>query len=60
MTRVKDDVSIRMLHMQIEPVAKFYKRLWGGIVDYVTFGVDGGMTVISAIFCFISRNVECQ
>ena len=27
-------------------VAEFYERLWGAVVDYVTVGVDGGMTVV--------------
>lgn len=29
-----------------EPVAEFDERLWGAMVDYVTVGVDGGMTVV--------------
>lgn len=44
---------IRTLATQKEPVAEFDERLWGakyatGIfrVDYVTVGVDGGMTVM--------------
>ena len=31
---------------QTEPVAEFDERLWGAMVDYVTVGVDGGMTVV--------------
>jgi len=27
-------------------VAEFDERLWGAMVDYVTVGVDGGMTVV--------------
>ena len=27
-------------------VAEFNERLWGSMVDYVTVGVDGGMTVM--------------
>jgi len=27
-------------------VAEFDERLWGAMVDYVTMGVDGGMTVV--------------
>ncbi len=27
-------------------VAEFDERLWGAVVDYVTVGVDGGMTVV--------------
>ena len=30
----------------MEPVAEFDERLWGAMVDYVTVGVDGGMTVM--------------
>ena len=37
---------IRMLEAQREPVAEFDERLWGATVDYVTVGVDGGMTVV--------------
>jgi len=37
---------IRMLETQKEPVAEFDERLWGAMVDYVTVGVDGGMTVM--------------
>lgn len=37
---------IRTLEAQREPVAKFDERLWGAMVDYVTVGVDGGMTVV--------------
>ena len=36
----------RTLEAQTEPVAKFDERLWGAMVDYVTVGVDGGMTVV--------------
>ena len=35
---------IRALEAQTEPVAEFDERLWGAMVDYVTVGVDGGMT----------------
>ena len=27
-------------------VAQFDERLWGAMVDYVTVGADGGMTVV--------------
>ncbi len=37
---------IRTLEAQTEPVAEFDERLWGAMVDYVTVGVDGGMTVM--------------
>ena len=37
---------IRTLEAQREPVAEFDERLWGAMVDYVTMGVDGGMTVM--------------
>ena len=37
---------IRTLEAQMEPVAEFDERLWGAMVDYVTVGVDGGMTVM--------------
>ena len=37
---------IRMLEAQTEPVAEFDERPWGAMVDYVTGGVDGGMTVV--------------
>ena len=37
---------IRTLEAQKEPVAEFGERLWGAMVDYVTVGVDGGMTVV--------------
>ena len=37
---------IRTLETQKEPVAEFDERLWGAMVDYVTVGVDGGMTVV--------------
>jgi len=38
--------AIRTLEAQTEPVAEFDERLWGAMVDYVTVGVDGGMTVV--------------
>ncbi len=37
---------IRTLEAQGKPVAEFDERLWGATVDYVTVGVDGGMTVV--------------
>ena len=37
---------IRTLEAQTEPVAEFDERLWGAMVDYVTVGADGGMTVV--------------
>ncbi len=37
---------IKTLRVQTEPVAGFDERLWGAMVDYVTVGVDGGMTVV--------------
>ena len=37
---------IKTLRAQTEPVAEFDERLWGCMVDYVTAGVDGGMTVV--------------
>ncbi|MBQ9615440.1 MAG: recombinase family protein [Selenomonadaceae bacterium] len=37
---------IRTLGAQAEPVVEFDERLWGAMVDYVTVGVDGGMTVV--------------
>ena len=37
---------IRTLEAQREPVAELDERLWGAMVDYVTVGVDGGMTVV--------------
>lgn len=37
---------IRTLEAQKEPVAEFDAQLWGAMVDYVTVGVDGGMTVV--------------
>ena len=37
---------IRTLEAQDEPVAEFDERLWGAMVDYVTVGVDGGLTVV--------------
>ena len=32
--------------MQTEPVVDFDSRLWASMVDYVTVGVDKGMTVV--------------
>ena len=40
------DSFIKTLRAQTEPVAEFDERLWGCMVDYVTVGVDGGMTVV--------------
>ena len=37
---------IKTLEAQTEPVAAFDERLWGAMVDYVTVGADGGMTVV--------------
>ena len=37
---------IKTLEAQTESVAEFDERLWGAMVDYVTVGVDGGMTVV--------------
>ena len=37
---------IKTLRAQTEPVAEFDEQLWGCMVDYVTVGADGGMTVI--------------
>lgn len=37
---------IRTLEAQEGPVAEFDEPLWGAMVDYVTVGVDGGMTVV--------------
>ena len=37
---------IRTLEAQGEPVAEFDERLWGAMVEYVTVGVDGGLTVV--------------
>ena len=37
---------IRTLETQTEPVAEFDERLWGAMVDYVTVGADGGVTVV--------------
>ena len=37
---------IRTLRRQTEPVMDFDEGLWGAMVDYVTVGVDGGMTVV--------------
>ena len=37
---------IKTLEAQREPVAEFDERLWGAMMDYVTVGVDKGMTVV--------------
>ncbi len=37
---------IRTLEAQKEAVAEFDERLWGAMVDYVTVGVDKGLTVV--------------
>ena len=37
---------IRRLKVQTEPVAEFDAQLWGRMVDYVTVGVDKGITVV--------------
>ncbi len=37
---------IKMLRSQTNPVAEFDERLWSSMVDYVTVGVDGSMTVV--------------
>ena len=37
---------IKTLRAQEGPLASFDERLWGCMVDYVTVGVDGGMTVV--------------
>ena len=37
---------IKTLRAQEEPLAEFDERLWGAMVDYMTVGVDGGMTVV--------------
>ena len=37
---------IRTLGAQEKPVAEFNERLWGAMVDSVTVGADGGMTVV--------------
>lgn len=37
---------IKTLRTQKELLAEFDERLWGCMVDYVTVGADGGMTVI--------------
>ena len=37
---------IKTLRAQKELLAEFDERLWGCIVDYVTVGADGGMTVV--------------
>ncbi|MBQ7496541.1 MAG: recombinase [Selenomonas sp.] len=37
---------IRTIEAQREPVAEFDEHLWGCMVDYMTVGVDGGMTVV--------------
>ena len=42
----KGEGFIRTLEAQAEPVVEFDERLWGAMVDYVTVGVDGGMTVV--------------
>lgn len=42
----------------MEPVAEFDERLWGAMVDYVTVGVDGGMTVVfrdGTLGAFVSK-----
>ncbi len=49
---------IRTLEAQTEPVAEFDERLWGAMVDYVTVGVDGGMTVVfrdGTLGAFVSK-----
>ena len=37
---------IKRLKVQTEPVAEFDEQLWGCMVDYVSVGVDKGMTVV--------------
>lgn len=37
---------IRTLRAQDEPLAEFNERLWGCMVDYVTVGADGSMTMV--------------
>lgn len=37
---------IKTLRAQKELLAEFDERLWGCMVDYVTVGADGGMTVV--------------
>lgn len=37
---------IKRLKAQVEPVAEFDSQLWASMVDYVSVGVDGGMTVV--------------
>ena len=37
---------IKTLRAQENPAAEFDERLWGAMVDYVTVGVDGGVTVV--------------
>ncbi|MBQ7496611.1 MAG: hypothetical protein IJU00_02050 [Selenomonas sp.] len=37
---------IKTLRAQEEPLADFDERLWGCMVDYVTVGADGGITVV--------------
>ena len=37
---------IRTLEAQTVPVAEFDERLRGAMVDYVTVGADGGVTVV--------------
>ena len=37
---------IKQLKIQTEPVAEFDNQLWASLVDYVTVGVDKGLTVV--------------
>ena len=37
---------VKTLEGQGEPLTEFDERLWGSMVEYVTVGVDGGMTVV--------------
>lgn len=37
---------IKTIEAQREHVAEFDERLWGVMVDYVSVGVDGDMTVV--------------
>ena len=37
---------IKTLRVQEEPLAEFDERLWGCMVDYMTVGADGCMTVV--------------
>ena len=37
---------VKNLKVQTEPVAEFDEQLWGCMVDYVSVGVDKGMTVV--------------